>query len=204
MSVCPTDSTCTDRIWEVITVAPDRTSDVLDSTLRCLLRYGVRRTTMDDIAAEVGISRSAVYQYVRNKDDAVRRLVERLHEQALRAAGAAATSDAPVADKVYGILSAKLELVSGPFANSPHAVELLDEQARLSGDICRRFTEDLQALLTDVLTDAGADRPAEAAQICLATALGVLSLGRPALLRHATDVVVGGLALPTTQKRGTT
>ncbi|WP_067699576.1 TetR/AcrR family transcriptional regulator [Nocardia jejuensis] len=174
-------------------MATDRTADVLDATLRCLLRYGARRTTMDDIASETGVSRSAVYQYVRNKDDAVRRLAERLHDRALSQARAAAETDDPLADRVFGILDAKFELAAGPFGESPHAAEILDEQARLCGDICRSFTGDLHGLLTDVLTGADIERPADAAQILLATTIGLLSTGRRDLLRHATDTVLVGL-----------
>ncbi|WP_330182948.1 TetR/AcrR family transcriptional regulator [Nocardia sp. NBC_01503] len=171
----------------------DRTADVLDATLRCLLRYGARRTTMDDIASETGVSRSAVYQYVRNKDDAVRRLADRLHATAMTAAREAAAAPVPLADKVFGIASAKVLLASGPFADSPHAAELIDEQARLCGDICRAFTEDLHGLLTGVLTDAGRERPADSAGIILATTIGLLSMGRTDLLRTATDALLAGL-----------
>ena len=54
----------------------DRRGEVLDATYECLTRYGVRRTTMEDIASVAGMSRAAVYQYVRNKDDAFRGLAE--------------------------------------------------------------------------------------------------------------------------------
>ncbi|MFI1917377.1 TetR/AcrR family transcriptional regulator [Nocardia sp. NPDC020380] len=168
----------------------DRTSEVLDATLRCLLRYGVRRTTMDDIATETGVSRSAVYQYVRNKDDAVRRLSDRLHDQALDRARTAATAELPLADRVYEILCAKVELATGPFAGSPHAAELIDEQARLCGDICRSFTGELATLLTEVLTGAGVSAPADTAQILLAVTVGLLSNGRTDLLRTATDALL--------------
>ncbi|MRH90796.1 TetR family transcriptional regulator [Nocardia sp. SYP-A9097] len=170
----------------------DRTADVLDATLRCLLRYGARRTTMDDIASETGVSRSAVYQYVRNKDDAVRRLAEGLHVTAMTAAREAAAEPIPVADKVFGIASAKVQLAAGPFAESPHAAELIDEQARLCGDICRGFTDDLHGLLTGVLDEAGLDRPADTARIVLATTIGLLSAGRTDLLRTATDALLDG------------
>ncbi|GAB4583690.1 TetR/AcrR family transcriptional regulator [Nocardia sp. IFM 10818] len=171
----------------------DRTAEVLDATLRCLLRYGARRTTMDDIAAETGVSRSAVYQYVRNKDDAVRQVAARLHDGALRRARAAAAADVPLPERVFAILSAKLELASGPFAESPHAAELLDEQARLCGDICRRFTDDLRALLTGALT--AADRPdaEDTAAILLAAACGLLGAGRADLLRRTSDALLAGL-----------
>jgi AcrR family transcriptional regulator len=75
----------------------DRLAEVLDATYECLARYGVRRTTMDDVAAVMGMSRSSLYLYVRSKDDALRRLAERLHAQALERARRAATDDAPCA-----------------------------------------------------------------------------------------------------------
>lgn len=57
----------------------------------------MRHTTVDDIAPEAGTSRSAVYPYVRTKDDAFRRLVERPHTQALGQARQAAVAGAPPA-----------------------------------------------------------------------------------------------------------
>ncbi|MFC7259761.1 TetR/AcrR family transcriptional regulator, partial [Streptomyces lutosisoli] len=81
-------------------MATDRLDEVLDAAYECLTRYGVRRTTMDDIASTMGVSRSAVYQYVRGKDDAFRRLAGRLHEQALGRARQAAAEDAPHAERV--------------------------------------------------------------------------------------------------------
>ncbi|MGW0765825.1 TetR/AcrR family transcriptional regulator [Streptomyces sp. NPDC002676] len=86
----------------------DRLDEVLDATYDCLTRYGVRRTTMDDIATTMGVSRSTVHHYVRNKDDAFRRLAGRLHDQALaRARRAAGDTGAACADRVRGVLTAK-------------------------------------------------------------------------------------------------
>ncbi|WP_309248471.1 helix-turn-helix domain-containing protein [Streptomyces sp. MNP-20] len=130
-------------------MAADRLSEALDATYACLSRYGVRRTTVDDIAREMGVSRSAVYQYVRGKDDAVRKLAMRLHDRALARAEAAAVAPVPPAERVHGILAAKLDLVLDLTGRSPHAVELLDPGARLSGDICDAFTARLRALLTE-------------------------------------------------------
>ncbi|MFC9671374.1 TetR/AcrR family transcriptional regulator [Streptomyces sp. NPDC056949] len=39
----------------------DRPDEVLDAACDCLTRYGVRRTTMDDIASTMGVPRSAGY-----------------------------------------------------------------------------------------------------------------------------------------------
>jgi AcrR family transcriptional regulator len=176
----------------------DRLDEVLDAAYDCLTRYGVRRTTMDDIASTMGMSRSAVYQYVRNKDDAFRRLAERLHTQALeRARRAAAAGDTPVAERVRGVLAAKLELVLRLAGDSPHSAELLDARARLFGDICHTFTADLRRLLTDLFTLAGtpaAVEPAEAADICIALVVGLESVSDARqLFTPATDALLAGL-----------
>jgi AcrR family transcriptional regulator len=173
----------------------DRTDEVLDAAYTCLARYGVRRTTMDDIATEMGVSRSAVYQYVRNKDAAFRLLVERLHEEALDQARAVAASDAPVADRVRGVLEAKLDMVMQLKGDSPHTAELLDAKARLFGHICTDFTTQLRELLTGLLAEAGVRSPADAADICISLVAG-LEGTRDAqrLFRRAADALNIGLA----------
>ena len=151
----------------------DRLAEVLDAAYTCLTRYGVRRTTMDDIAQEMGVSRSAVYQYVRNKDDAFRRLAGQLHEQALAEARRIAGTDAPAAERVHGILAAKLRLVRQLTGDSPHSAELLDAKARLFGGICHAFTAELRDLLAGVLAETGVPAPADIADIFIALVMGL-------------------------------
>ncbi|MEV7116995.1 TetR/AcrR family transcriptional regulator [Kitasatospora griseola] len=176
----------------------DRLDEVLDATYDCLTRYGVRRTTMDDIATTMGVSRSAVYQYVRSKDDAFRRLAGRLHEQALvRARRAAADSAVPYAARVRGVLAAKLELVLALSEDSPHTAELLDDKARLFGGICSDFTAELRHLLAGLFAEAGPAEgvgPAEAADICISLVVGLENAtDARRLLPLGSDALVAGL-----------
>ncbi|MBM7169163.1 TetR/AcrR family transcriptional regulator [Streptomyces sp. G44] len=175
----------------------DRLDEVLDAAYACLTRYGARRTTMDDIASAMGVSRSAVYQYVRNKDDAFRRLAGRLHEEALARARAAATSDAPYGERLHGVLAAKLDLVLQLAGDSPHATELLDGKARLFGEICTTFASGLRDLLAALFTEAGTAEgvePREAADICVAMVVGLESMpGARDLLAPATAALATGL-----------
>lgn len=179
-------------------MATDRLDEVLDAAYDCLTRYGVRRTTMDDIATTMGVSRSAVYQYVRSKDDAFRRLAGRLHEEALaRARRAAADTQAPYAARVRGVLAAKLELVLALSEDSPHTAELLDDKARLFGGICAAFTTELRRLLTGLFDEAGTVEgvePAEAADLCIALVAGLeTATDAHRLLAAGTDALVAGL-----------
>lgn len=178
-------------------MSADRLSAVLDSTYECLTLYGVRRTTMDDIAHRTSLARSSLYTYVRNKDEAFRLLAERLHKQVLGAAeAAAARTDTTAEQRALGILTAKFDLVLA-LRDSPHVAELLDARAPLFGDICTAFTARLRSLLTEVFKQAGTDRPQDAADICLTLVSGFESSPHQAhLMRPAAEALVRGLLPP--------
>ncbi|TLQ44326.1 TetR/AcrR family transcriptional regulator [Streptomyces marianii] len=182
----------------------DRHSEVLDATYACLVRHGVRRTTMDDIASAMGVSRSAVYQYVRNKDDAFRKLAERLHAQALQRARQAAAEDAPDTHRIRGVLAAKHDLALQLIGDSPHTAELMDAKARLFAETCSTFTTELRTLLTDLFTQAGTTDPAqaaEAADICLALVIGLETApDSRRLLPRAADALITGLLHQNTRR----
>jgi AcrR family transcriptional regulator len=50
---------------------------VVDATERCLARHGVRRTTMSDIAKDMGVSRPTLYKHVRSVEEAMALLAAR-------------------------------------------------------------------------------------------------------------------------------
>ena len=165
----------------------DRLGEVLDATYLCLTRYGVRRTTVEDIAAAAGMSRTAVYRYVRSKDDAFRRLAARLHNRSLVLAREASTADRPTGDRIRGVLETKMNLVLSLARDSPHTAELLDQKGRLFGDICHRFSNDIHQELVQ-LFDAASVRgvtPVQAADICLALVTGLESSTNPPPLFNA-------------------
>jgi AcrR family transcriptional regulator len=68
--------------------APANTDDarerILAAAERCIDRHGIRKTTMDDVACEVGLSRPSVYRYFADRDDLLIELITR-HARALLA-----------------------------------------------------------------------------------------------------------------------
>src|SRR6185312_13018765 len=77
-------------------MAPARADDarerILAAAERCIDRHGIRKTTMDDIATEVGLSRPSVYRYFADRDDLLielnirhaRVLIDRAHKSTSR------------------------------------------------------------------------------------------------------------------------
>ena len=61
------------------------TSDhpILDAAEICFGRHGVRRTTIDDIAAEAGVSRITVYRQIGNRDEIVLQALLRVTDRFL-------------------------------------------------------------------------------------------------------------------------
>ncbi len=120
---------------------------ILNAALTRFSGYGFRRTSMEDIAGEAGVSRAALYLQFRNKEEIFRSLSAQLHEDALAQAAAALRADAPLVDRLVAAVEAKslrfIEIAYG----SPHGSELLDESNRLCGalpaEMERRFVERL-------------------------------------------------------------
>jgi len=56
---------------------------ILAGAERCIERHGIRKTTMEDIASEVGMSRPGVYRYFSDRDDLLIELITR-HAAMLR------------------------------------------------------------------------------------------------------------------------
>jgi AcrR family transcriptional regulator len=70
----------------------DARERILAAAERCIDRHGIRKTTMDDIASEVGLSRPSVYRYFADRDDLLielnirhaRELISRTHKSMSR------------------------------------------------------------------------------------------------------------------------
>jgi AcrR family transcriptional regulator len=176
----------------------ERLDVILAAAYECFTRHGVRRTTMDDIAATAGMSRPAVYQYVRNKDDAYRRLAERLFAGSLAQARQAATAPGDLTDRLHDVLAAKLELTLKLHRESRHAAELLDTSTKLTGDLAEAYTRELTDVVAGALADAAGPRARAVADVLVALTRGLeADLTDPDLprrrLRDGVALLVAGL-----------
>ena len=55
--------------------AEERRSQLLDAAERCFERWGVARTSMDDIAEAAGVSRPTLYRHLGDRDSLIREIV---------------------------------------------------------------------------------------------------------------------------------
>jgi len=127
---------------------------ILSGAFTLFGRYGFRRTSMEDIASEAGLSRTALYLQFRNKEDIFRDLAAGLHEQALSGAEAALAGDDPLTDRLRAAVEAKTLKMIEIIQASPHGSELMDEKNRLCGDLATDSEQRFQEMLTEALARA--------------------------------------------------
>ena len=129
-----------------------RQDTILDAAFWAFATYGYRRSTMEDIARGVGISRSALYLHFRNKDDIFRSLAARYFQEAVaNVAAVLVSANRPAAETLAAAFIAYdgkfMEIVLG----TPHGAELLDAGHLVSSDLVANGEAQIHALLRDWL-----------------------------------------------------
>lgn len=59
-------------------VIDERGIELLDKTTQLFMRFGIKSMTMDDIARQLGVSKKTLYLYVSDKNDLVKKVIERI------------------------------------------------------------------------------------------------------------------------------
>lgn len=184
-------------------------AEILERAAQLFAERGYAATSLQDIAADLGMSRSSLYHYHRNKEDILLRLVSDLvvsSEVALRQMKAADRSDPSTQ------LRMAVESLLGPIVEAPNRFRLLlTVEADLPATIAQRWHNVRRTIVTEVaeaIRDGvrrGQFRPVDE-QIATFTVLGMCNWvawwpGRQrediaALREGIADIALRGLAGP--------
>lgn len=185
-------------------VTDPRRQEIIEAAFQVFMRYGYRRTTMDDIAQQVGLSRPTLYLTFPNKDAIFRAVVEAGFERLLNEIDAGLPAQSSLTEQllhVFEIWSVQpFELV----ATSPAADELMTDSFGFASDIfdrsTQRLADALARLVRAAVTEPDAlDPSAEGrARVLLAAAHGFKSTARDTddmrhLIRDLVGMTVAGL-----------
>jgi AcrR family transcriptional regulator len=80
-------------VGKIPSSAPDRRPALLDAAFATFVRFGYRKTSMDDVAREAGISRQALYAYFTDKEEMFREAMRHGLDGAMAAVDEALTSE---------------------------------------------------------------------------------------------------------------
>ncbi len=124
---------------------------ILDAARQRFQRFGVRKTTVDEIAREAGCSRTTLYAHFRNKEDLYAQLLDRDAEAFIEEATAALASGESAGRKIRDIV----EVTRRTYARN-HVMRLAmagDTEMSLE-PVARAFTRDQETRIIDLLRRA--------------------------------------------------
>ena len=176
----------------------DKRSRILDAAQSLFLRYGVKRTALDDVVREAGIAKGTLYLYFASKDALFAAIAERLCAEVLSNAEEAIASSSSITPRIVGCLDAYIGSMHRLTAQSPHIAELTESKEALAATIYGAFNRKMRDLLRKVLQDGGIER-GDAVNMFFAAAVGTLKTGDSAAkpyrarLTAVTDILVAGL-----------
>ena len=136
---------------------------ILKAATAIFLRYGFKKTSMDDVAQAAGVSRQGLYLYFDTKDFLFREALQYLVSHMISTARSVAEDgNLSLRDRLLGVF----EAVNGSaFQNASRedAFELLQSAQSADGALLVQLDRDLMGIVAALLTEAGAaDRWEEA------------------------------------------
>ncbi|MGB7287621.1 MAG: TetR/AcrR family transcriptional regulator [Salaquimonas sp.] len=143
-------------------VMEEKRRRIFDAMHALVQRYGFSRVTMDDIAKECGMSRPALYQFFKNKQDIYRGIAAEMMAESKRIIALNLGGDAALDERLFGAIKLGiLDMVAEMEATS-HGAELLDLKSDLSGDILAEFGDEVIILIAATFARDGRKLPVKA------------------------------------------
>jgi AcrR family transcriptional regulator len=129
---------------------------ILEAATAIFLRYGFKKTSMDDVARAAGVSRQGLYLYFDTKDLLFRESLQHLMSRLISNARAAAEDgNLSFRDRLLGVF----EAVNGSAfqgASREDAFELLQSAQSAAGALLVQLDRDLTGIVAALLAEAGA------------------------------------------------
>jgi len=132
----------------------DRRKQILAAVLHCFAHYGYRRTSMEDIAREAGMTRTALYYHFKNKEEIFVALAAWFHDKMLRAAEKALALDAPPDEVVHKILEARMPMYFEWCHRSEHGREIAADNSKLTGAVSAVANRQYRSILAKAIRRA--------------------------------------------------
>jgi len=154
----------------------DKRARILGAAQHLFLRYGVKRTSIDDVAREAEIAKGTIYLYYESKNELFAAVAERLCSDILARARQTLVTKKGLSERLVDFLDGYIGRLHRLIAQSPHVAELTESKEALAATIYANFDFKMKGLIRTALNEAGITRKG-APDMFLAAALGALRTG---------------------------
>jgi TetR/AcrR family transcriptional repressor of mexJK operon len=138
--------------------APDKRTAILDAAQKRFAHYGLHKVTMDEIAADLGISKAALYYYFTTKEEIFRQVIAREQQEFVERMQAIIGRDIAPSKKLYAYILHQLD-----FFDELVTLKLISDSDRQAprpvlGDLFKAFSQAELKLMKTIIrqgTEAG-------------------------------------------------
>ena len=176
----------------------EKRTRILHEAQSFFIRYGVKRTSIDEIARAADIAKGTLYLYYESKEMLFAEVAKTICADILAGARLAAALPAPPGARLVGILDAQIGVLHRLVEHSPHVRELTETKQAMASATFATLGRDIKQLITTVLSEEGIARE-DAAEMFLVVAVGTAQRGDSSAelyrsrLRAIIDVLLVGL-----------
>lgn len=121
--------------------AAKRAERILAAAEYQFMTYGMRRTSMDDIAREAGLAKGTLYLSFKSKGALFAALAQRIVDQFRARALEAAAVKTALLDRTVNYLDEAVGEPARLLASTPHAAEILDSKRELASSTILKFQD---------------------------------------------------------------
>ena len=176
----------------------EKRTRILQEAQSFFIRYGVKRTSIDEVARAAEIAKGTLYVYYESKEMLFAEVARNICADILTEANKAAEMPAPLAERLVGILDAEIGVLHRLVEHSPHVRELTESKEAMASATFATLDRDMKQLITTVLGEENIARQ-DAAEMFIAAAVGTTQSGDSSAelyrsrLRAIVDVLLIGL-----------
>lgn len=134
----------------------ERRAAILQSSMGVFMRYGYKKTSMDDLARAAGLSRQGLYLHFASKDELFKEGLNLVAEQGLQALRAALHDETQSIEErlVQAFVALKTSMGAGDMANE-HMNELFATALQIAGPRIHDLDQAILVELTEALWTSG-------------------------------------------------
>ena len=93
-------------------IHPDKHAVILDAAQKRFARFGVGKVTMEEIAADLGMSKAALYYYFTTKEEIFRQVIAREQAEFIKLVEAITACDCPASEKLLHYFQRHLDFLN--------------------------------------------------------------------------------------------
>lgn len=129
----------------------------LTNALQIFFHYGYRKTSLDDLAQAIGVSRQTLYVRYKNKKNIFQLVMINMMESLMRQCETAAKEDneSSIQDKLLRLVDLWHGKQYRNLQSSAHSAEIIDESMAMIGDVIEEKQKAYVRLLEKILKKGG-------------------------------------------------